>query len=256
MATLKKSKYILARSNNAPATMLDVKAVLYDIIEIEIPDGGTGVQYFDDLLDVDPSNKHDKYIVYFDDSIGKYALEAFPIPSPAANNDFLVGQASGNVWVKKTLAEVKTILGVGGGGSAFCVLTTTDQTNIKNTASFADITALSFSADANSMYFIHWTILVTTTASNGFRVALTTPSGSSMEVVRSWYGTNSSNVMTSDDYMGSSQFTNIGAYWVRFEGFVKTGATAGTVQGRIITSKEANVLTVRAGSGGLVVKKS
>ena len=106
------------------------------------------------------------------------------------------------------------------------------------------------------MYFIHWTILVTTTASNGFRVALTTPSGSSMEVVRSWYGTNTSNVMNSDDYMGVSQFTNIGAYWVRFEGYVKTGATAGTVQGRIITSNVANVLTVRAGSGGLVTKKS
>jgi len=43
---------------------------------------------------------------------------------------------------------------------------------------------------------------------------------------------------------------------VRFEGYVKTGATAGTVQGRIITSNVANVLTVRAGSGGLVTKKS
>lgn len=255
MATLKKSKYILARSNSAPATMLDVKAVLYDIIEIEIPDGGTGVQYFDDLLDVDPSNKHDKYIVYFDDSIGKYALEAFPIPSPTADNDFLVGQATGNVWVKKTLAEVKTILGITT-PSAYCVLTTTNQTGINNTASFIDITDLNFSADANSMYFIHWTILVTTTASNGFRVALTTPSGSSMEVVRSWYGTNTSNVMNSDDYMGASQFTNIGAYWVRFEGYVKTGATAGTVQGRIITNNVTNVLTVRAGSGGLVTKKS
>lgn len=50
MATLKKSKYILARSNSAPATMLDVKAVLYDIIEIEIPDGGTGVQYLTTFL--------------------------------------------------------------------------------------------------------------------------------------------------------------------------------------------------------------
>ena len=177
------------------------------------------------------------------------------VPQPTADSDFLVGQATGNVWVKKTLAEVKTILGITT-PSASCVLTTTNQTGINNTASFIDITDLNFSADANSMYFIHWIILVTTTASNGFRVALTTPSGSSMEVVRSWYGTDSSNVMNSDDYMGASQFTNIGAYWVRFEGYVKTGATAGTVQGRIITSNVANVLTVRAGSGGLVTKKS
>ena len=177
------------------------------------------------------------------------------VPQPTADSDFLVGQATGNVWVKKTLAEVKTILGITT-PSASCVLTTTNQTGINNTASFIDITDLNFSADANSMYFIHWTILVTTTANNGFRVALTTPSGSSMEVVRSWYGTDTSNVMNSDDYMGLSQFTNIGAYWVRFEGYVKTGATAGTVSGRIITSKSSNILTVRAGTGGLVIKKS
>ena len=65
------------------------------------------------------------------------------VPQPTADSDFLVGQASGNVWIKKTLAEVKTILGVGGGGgSASCVLTTANQTGINNTASFIDITDL------------------------------------------------------------------------------------------------------------------
>jgi hypothetical protein len=34
------------------------------------------------------------------------------VPQAVADNDFLVGQASGNTWIKKTLAEAKTILGI------------------------------------------------------------------------------------------------------------------------------------------------
>ena len=180
------------------------------------------------------------------------------VPQPTADSDFLVGQASGNVWIKKTLAEAKTILGVGGGGgSASCVLTTANQTGINNAGSFIDITNLNFAADANSYYHIQWMILVTTTTSNGFRIGIMTPSGATMEIVKSWYGSNTSDVMVSNDYnFGPSQFTNIGDYWVRLEGFIKTGATAGTVSGRIITSNSSNILTVRAGTGGLVIKKS
>jgi hypothetical protein len=41
------------------------------------------------------------------------------LPAAVADNDFAVGQASDGNWIKKTLAETKTILGVGADSGLF-----------------------------------------------------------------------------------------------------------------------------------------
>lgn len=174
------------------------------------------------------------------------------VPQASADNTFLVGQLSGNEWKEKSLADVKSIL-----GSAFAtVLTPSDQSGINNTANFVDINNLSFSAVANATYYINWMIFIETTASNGFRTSLKIPSGASMLITQTWYGTNFSQVLNTSDHYGVANFISIiSPGWVRMEGYITIGATAGNVTGRIITSNVANVLKVFAGSGGIVAKK-
>lgn len=66
----------------------------------------------------------------FDNTNGSAVWVAIEIPATTAVSDFQVGNGSGS-WIKKTLAEVKTILGL---GSAAYVATTTFVTHALATA--------------------------------------------------------------------------------------------------------------------------
>ena len=128
-----------------------------------------------------------------------------------------------------------------------------------NVTGAANITGLSFSVEANSTFLVDCYYNVSCTGTGGIRFTQTTPAGATMDITYDGIaGTANSSVKIRSAASGTLTATaiNSGAITssVIVRGFVRTGATAGTLQMQFASNTNGQTSTIFANSWAKITR--
>ena len=138
---------------------------------------------------------------------------------------------------------------------SIALLSTVDQSTTSTTP--VNVTNGSFSIGANETWYVNLLFRVGTSANNGMRMDVTVPSGCTLHLINigsntattnigtQWLQTSGTTALTLNSFV-----TTVG--YIRLQGYIINGSTAGTVQVRFNTQNVANTVTLYANSGGVV----